>query len=333
MIPTLDPSTHPSVKSITVIGRLAPGARIAQARAEAGSLPAELLQGGGARTDRKTAVDVAPLRSRYVTGTQSRDIVFAAIVGCVLLIACANVANLVLLRTLRQQRELAIRAALGAGTGELTRLLFLQYLTLAAGAAALGLFAAARLLRFLEAAAVLGAARPPGMDYRLDSHIVVFALLLAVLVAVALSVIPARIIARMDVQRVLGAHTSGAGGSRWSGRAQRVFVVAQIACATVLLTAGGLMTATVARLSRFDLGFDHPHLVFGSPSYATAMRTPDKYKPLTDRLIVDCRRCRTRRQSGCWSPFRSLRARRRRSRSKVRRSRCRRRSCRRWRSR
>jgi predicted permease len=123
-----------------------------------------------------------------------------------------------------------------------------------------------------------------GMDYRVDLHLVLFAAALAVGIAVALSAIPAQLIGRIDVQKVLQASGGSAGAGRWTGRAQRLFVVAQIACATVLLTAGGLMTLTVLRLARFDLGIPYEQLVYGSPSYAHSMRTKDKYMPLTQRV-------------------------------------------------
>ena len=105
----------------------------------------------------------------------------------------------------------------------------------------------------------------------------------------ALSAIPARLISGMDVQKVLQASAGSAGTGRWLGRAQRLFVVAQIACAAVLLTAGGLMAITVLRLGRFDLGIPYEQLAYGSPSYAHSMRTKDKFVPLTDRVVVALR--------------------------------------------
>jgi putative ABC transport system permease protein len=287
--PTLDPSNRPSIHNITVVGRLAPGQTVAMARAELGALPVAKLRTQVSSAAELTRIDVAPLRTRYEAATQSRDVIFAIIVACTMLIACANLVNLALLRALRQQREFAVRAALGAGIRELTRVLLSQYLIVTAGGFVLGLMLAQSMLGMLQSNAVLGPTRPIGMEYRIDYHLIVFAAVIAVGIAVALSAIPARLISGMDVQKVLQATSASAGSGRWMGRAQRLFVVAQIACAAVLLTAGGLMTMTVLRLGRFDLGIPYERLVYGSPSYAHSMRTRDKFVPLTDRVVTALR--------------------------------------------
>lgn len=288
-VPTLDPSNRPSIHNITVISRLAPGQSVAQARAELGQLDLARIRTQASSAREVTRLDVAPLRARYVAATQSRDIIFTVIVACTLLIACANLVNLAMLRALRQQREFAIRASLGAGTRDLSRVLLSQYVIVTAGGFALGLLLAQAMLGVLQASAVLGPPRPPGMDYRIDYPLVLFAAALAGVITLALSAIPARLLSRMDVQKVLQANSSGASAGRWTGRAQRVFVVAQIACATVLLTAGGLMTLTVLRLGKFDLGIPYGQLVYGSPSYQHSMRTKDKFVPLTEKIVTALR--------------------------------------------
>jgi putative ABC transport system permease protein len=288
-VPTLDPSNRPSIHTITVVGRLAPGQTVAQARSELGALPVEKLRADISTATEITHIEVAPLRARYVEATQSRDVIFAIIVACTMLIACANLVNLALLRALRQQREFAIRAALGARTGNLTRVLLAQYLIVTAGGLVLGLMLAQSMLGVLQSSAALGPPRPAGMEYRIDYSLVAFAALLAAGIAVALSAIPARLVSRIDVQRVLQASTGGASAGRWTGRAQRWFVVAQVACAAVLLTAGGFMTVTVLRLGRLDLGIPYERLVYGSPSYPHAKRTKDLYLPLTERVVAALR--------------------------------------------
>ncbi len=287
--PTLDPSNKPSIHNITVIGRLAPGQTVAQARTELGALDVQRLRTTASTAQERTRIEVAPLRERYAAATQSRDLIFAIIVACTMLIACANLINLALLRALRQQREFAVRAALGAGTRELTAVLLRQYLIVTAGGFVLGLALAQVLLGFLQSTAALGPPRPPGREYRIDYPLGLFAALLAAGIAVALSAIPAQLISRIDVQKVLQASAGNASAGRWAGRAQRLFVMAQIACAAMLLTGGGLMTATVLRLGRFDLGIPYEQLVYGSPSYPHAMRTRDKYLPLTERVVAALR--------------------------------------------
>jgi putative ABC transport system permease protein len=148
-------------------------------------------------------LDAAPLRTRYASSTQSHDLIFAAIVGCVLLIACANLANIALVRTLGQQREFAIRSALGAGGARLTRHLLVQHLVLVLVSAALGLLLAHWSLDLLRSADVLDSIRPGGMDYRVDGRVIGFATLLALAVGAVLSAIPARLVARADAGRLL----------------------------------------------------------------------------------------------------------------------------------
>jgi putative ABC transport system permease protein len=287
--PTLDPSNRPSIHNITVIGHLAAGQSVAAAHVELGAVSLAHLRGDAPGVHAETRVDIEPLRARYEAATKSRDLIFAIIVVCTMLIACANLANLALLRALRQHREFAIRAALGARARDLMRVLLAQYLIVTAGGFALGLMLAQSMLGVLQASAVLGPPRPAGMEYRLNYPLVLFAAALATAIAVTLSAIPARLIGRIDVQRVLQATTAGASGGRWTGRAQRLFVVAQISCATVLLTAGGLMSVTVLRLGKFDLGIPYAQLAYGLPSYAHAMRTKDLYVPLTDRVVAALR--------------------------------------------
>jgi putative ABC transport system permease protein len=190
-------------------------------------------------------------------------------------------------RTLHQQREFAVRAALGAGTGRITRHLLVQQLLLVLLAAALGLLLAKWSLALLQSVDVLDSLRPGGMEYRLDLRVAAFASALALAVAALLSIVPSRLVARVDIQQVLRASTPTATGGRWGSRAQQLFVVAQIACAVVLLTGAGLMTKTVMRLADADLGFDSAILVQGTPSYPHPWRVKATYVPVSERILSD----------------------------------------------
>src|SRR4029078_8409679 len=96
-----------------------------------------------------TTLAAAPLRDRYVASTQSHDVVFTGVVACALLIAVANVRTVLLVRTMQQERELAVRTALGGGLGDLTSYLLAQQALLVAGGAVLGIALASWLLRIL----------------------------------------------------------------------------------------------------------------------------------------------------------------------------------------
>ena len=137
------------------------------------------------------------------------------------------------------------------------------------------------------------------MEYRIDHALILFAAGVAAAIAVALSAIPAQLISRVDVQKVLQASAGNASAGRWTGRAQRLFVMAQVACAAVLLTGGGLMTATVLRLGKFDLGIPYEQLVYGSPSYPHAMRTEGTRLSVAHRARRFLRQCPLPRRGKC----------------------------------
>ena len=285
IVPTLDPSTRPSIRNVVVIGRLAPGATLGMLRGELTTIApaAKAATRGQALPTRLVA---ASLRDRYVASTRSHDVIFAGVVACVLLIAVANVATLLLVRTLQQERELAVRTALGGGVRSLTSYLITQQAILVAAGAVLGLFLANWLLRALRTLAVLNSTRPLGMEYRVDGKVAAFAIALSLLIALILGLVPLRIIRAMNVQQALRDSTTGGGGGRHS-LAQRSLVVAETACAVVLLVGAALMTMTVLRLTRVDVGFDASRLVEGTPSFPHPWRVKETYLPVERRILAD----------------------------------------------
>ena len=286
VVPTLDPSTRPSIRNVTVVGRLAPGATLAMLRGELTTIqPAAAATARGRPVT--TTLAAAPLRDRYVASTQSHDVVFTGVVVCVLLIAVANVATLILVRTIQQERELAVRTALGGGLGDLTSYLFTQQALLVIGGALLGIALASWLLHVLASLAILDSLRPLGMEYRVDASVVAFAILLSVVIGIGLGLVPLRVVRSMNVQRVLRESTTGAGGSGDHAFAQRAFVIAETACAAVLLVGAALMAATVLRLSHVDLGFDSARLVQGTPSFPHGWRVKETYLPIERRILAD----------------------------------------------
>jgi predicted permease len=285
VVPTLDPSTRPSIRNVTVVGRLAPNATVAMLRSELTTVaPAVQMTARGQPVSTKLVAE--PLRERYVASTQSHDIIFAGVVACVLLIAVANVATLLLVRTAHQERELAVRTALGGGTGNLTRYLVAQQSMLVVAGAIFGLFLASWLLRGLRSLAVLDSIRPLGMEYRIDDSVAAFAIALSLGIALVLGLLPVRAVSRMDVQRVLRESASGSGGGRRS-LTQRAFVVAETAGAVVLLVGAALMARTVLRLTGVDVGFDAARLVQGTPSFPHSWRVKETYVPVAKRILVD----------------------------------------------
>jgi putative ABC transport system permease protein len=156
-------------------------------------------------------------------------------------------------------------------------------------AAVLGVVLAWAALGVLGALPALASLRPDGMEYRLDARVLAFATLLSIVAAVLVSIIPARLVVGRDVHHLLRVSAaSGAGDrARWS---QRLFVVGQVACATVLLTGAGLMARTVLHFARVDLGFTASKLVTGAPSFPHSWRVPEKYLPVTRQILSELAR-------------------------------------------
>ena len=283
-VPTLDPSTRPSIRSVTVFARLAPGRTIGDVRSELASI--EPAAAAGPRRGQQTKLVADPIRERYASSTRSHDLIFGGIVACLLALACANLANLVLTRTLNRQREFAIRSALGAGAGRLTRVLLAQNIVIVAAAAVLGVVLAWSALGVLGALPALTSLRPDGMEYRIDARVLSFATLLAVGAAAVVSIVPARVVIGRDVHHLLRVSAASGGGdrARW---AQRLFVIGQVACATVLLIGAGLMTRTVLHFAQVNLGFDAGQLIGGSPSFPHTWRVPEKYIPVTEQILLE----------------------------------------------
>jgi putative ABC transport system permease protein len=277
-VPTLDPSTRPSIRSLYVVGRLAPGRNLEQLRAEVAGI--ELPPSDG----EKTRIVASPLRERYASSTASHDLIFGAIVGFVLLIACANLANLVLVRTIRQQREHAIRAALGANPARLARLVLLQNAIVVFFSTILGVALAASVLGILRSVSSLAAIRPMGMEYRIDARVLGFAVLIAGIAGAVISLAPARIAAKGNVQHMLKTMDRGTG---ISALLRQGFVVTQVACATVLFSGAFLMARTALHFARVNLGFEADRLLTGSPSYPHPWRVPATYLPLTERIRTE----------------------------------------------
>ncbi len=287
-VPTLDPSTRPSIRALTVLGRLRVGHTVDQLNAELATLDPRAMAAASAEgTKTQLRLEAAPLRSRYIASTNQHDLILGAIVACILLIACANLANLVLVRALHQQREFAVRAALGAGSRRLVNDLMAQHALLVGVATLVGLAFASLFLNTLHSVEVMRSLRPTGMEYRLDARVITFTILLASAALALLSLAPSRLVAHSGVQQLLRDGAQAVSGGYQGSRAQRGFVVAQIAVATVLTVGAALLAKTVLRLSRLDLGFAAGQLVQGTPSYPHPWRVPEKYVPVTRQLRTD----------------------------------------------
>src|SRR6185312_4305030 len=227
---------------VLVIGRLRPGVSLEAGRADLAVVAHRL-----AVHDRAAGTLRTPL------------LLLQAAAAIVLLIACANLMNLTLSRTIGRRQELALRAALGAGRGRIIRQLLTESLLLAGAGGALGVALAIAATRALLA--INPATLPPLFAVGVDRQVLAFSVLLSVAAGALFGLIPALHAMGAGVNDALKEGGRGANATRSGGGVRRVLVTAQVALAVMLLVGAGLLTRSFTELTRVQLGFDPAHVV------------------------------------------------------------------------
>jgi predicted permease len=269
-----------------VVARLARGVTIDQARAEMNGITARLAEkypvensGGG--------MVMATIRDEFVSDTRPAILVLFGAVMFVLLIACANVANLYLVRSAERSKEIAVRLAFGARRGRIIRQMLTESLVLAAMGGGLGIV--------LGIWSLSGLSRliPPdtlmGMDIRVDGGVFLFAGLLMVFVAIAFGLVPALHSTRPDVQEVLKDGGRSSTPSAKQHRVRGVLAIAETALALVLLIGAGLMVKSLYRLFQVSPGFQPDRVLtmgieLSSSQYAKSTAQLLFWQRLLDRV-------------------------------------------------
>ena len=240
-----------------VLAQLKPGVSLAKAQAEMDTIAARLAK-AYPKENRERGVSVDPVEQDYVRSFRVPLLVLLGAVGFVLLIACANVANLVLTRTASRERELAVRLALGAGRARLIRQFLTEGFILSASGAVVGVLLAYWGVHPLVS--VLPVTFPSFAQIRLDYGVLGFTLLLTVGTGILLALFPLLGAARTNFGESLkGAAKSTAGvrGRRTGG----LLVISEVALALVLMIGAGLLLQSLMRLIEVNLGFRPDHLV------------------------------------------------------------------------
>ncbi len=239
-----------------VVGRLKPGVTQAQAQSEMTGIAARLAD-AYPKSNSKHGVNVAPLASVIVGNVRPTLLVLLGAVGFVLLIACANVANLLLARSAGRQKEIAIRAAIGAGRGRVVRQLLTESVVLALAGGIAGL-AIARWGTQAILAAVPGGL-PRMENIVVDGWVLAFTLGVSLLTGIVFGLAPALQVSVTDLHETL--KEGSRGSSAGHRRLRNLLVVSEVAAALVLLAGAGLMLRTIWSLGGVNPGFDPDHVL------------------------------------------------------------------------
>ncbi|HTS64918.1 MAG TPA: ABC transporter permease [Candidatus Acidoferrales bacterium] len=274
--------TRRNLRWISAVGRLAPGATLAQAEAEMGLINTRLAA-AYPRENGATAVIVATLSDRILGKLRVLVLVLFGAVGFVLLIACANVATLLMARSARRRREFAVRAALGAGRGRLTAQLLCESLMLASAGAALGL-AVARYGTGLLIAAIPDSqlnSMPFLRGAHADAAVLAFLLATTMVTGVAFGLAPLLEISNFNLGETLQDESRGSSAGART-RLRQALVIAEIAFSLVLLVGAGLMVKSLGLLLSRNPGFNTRRLLTFS-----VFLQPSNYPQSSDMLRFD----------------------------------------------
>jgi predicted permease len=275
--------------SVRVIGRLKPGVTIEQARREMEAIADRLRQLYPA-TNKNIGVELTPMRHQLVGDLRPIVLLVFAAVALILLITCANVSNLLLAQSAGRQREMAIRAAIGAGRGRLVRQLLVESLLLSLLGGVAGLALAAWGIPVLRSG-LLGivTGKIPGLEtIGIDWRTLAFTFGVSLLTGVLFGALPALQISRIDLNQTLKEGGKGSAGAARRGLS-RALVVAEVALAVIVLVGAGLLVRSMNKLLQVDPGFRADHLLslkieLPQSRYQSDEQVRNFYRRLTPRV-------------------------------------------------
>jgi predicted permease len=266
------------------LGRLKPGVTFEQARADMNSV-AQNLAAAYPDADKGSGITLVPLKTDVVGSVRGILLVLLGAVSFVLMIACANVANLLLARATGRSREFAIRSALGASPGRVVRQLLTESVMLGVTGGVIGLLLAKWGTQAILAA--LPETLPRTEEIGIDGHVLLFTLGISVTTGIVFGLVPALKAMRPDMHETLKEGGRGSSGARH--RTQSVFVAVEMAMAVVLLIGAGLMIRSLAALWNVNPGFDPRNvLAFDTSTTSrpdtTAPQLREKYRETVRQL-------------------------------------------------
>ena len=273
-------------RHLRAIARLKPGVTIGQAQAEMTVL-AQRLEQAYPLTNKGRGVHIASITEDTIGGTSRALWMILGAVGFVLLVACANVANLLLARSTARQKEMTIRSAIGAARGQLIRQLLTESLVLAALGGGLGLLIAFWGTGLIEK--VGSKINPMFNGFTIDLRCLAFTLGVSIITGLIFGLAPALQMSRPNLAESLKESARGSGGSVKGNRLRGALVITEVAMTLVLLVAAGLLVRTLLRLNRVDKGFNSQNVLtmnIGLPSlkYPKPENVVAFYQQATERI-------------------------------------------------
>ena len=287
LVPAIDSLVdNTQIAFLNIIGRVRPGVSVIAARDEATRLMAQSAKAAGVPAANVGTAQLTSLDSELLGDARRGMLVLLGAAGLVLLVACANVANLLLARAATRDGELALRSALGASRARLVRQLLVEALVLGAIGAALGLGACIAARGAIAAMIPADLYRAATVD--IDVRIAAFTTLLMIGTTLVFGVLPAlrgTRVAPGAVLRAASGRTTGSGSARAT---QRMLVAAEVGLAVVLLIGGGVLLRSFVRLDAAPLGFDRTHtltaeLFLPEPKYTDPAKVRVFYRDAVDR--------------------------------------------------
>ena len=254
----LDQNSTDQGHFFSAAGRLKPGVTLEHAKAQLDRSAGEYRRRFPRALGNNESFSVTPFREAFVSGVRRTLLVLAGAVGFVLLIACANVANLLLVRATGRRREIAVRSAIGAGRGRIIRQLLTESVLLSLGGGVLGLVLGFIGIRALLAINTAGLPRlgSDGSLVSMDWRVLGFALIASIATGILFGLIPALHGSRTTLSETLKESSSRSGTGFRHNKSRSVLVVAEMALALVLLVGSALLIRTSLALGRVDPGYD-----------------------------------------------------------------------------
>jgi putative ABC transport system permease protein len=242
---------------INLVGRLKPGVTVAQAQSDVSAIANAMAEIEPA--NKGLGAQIVPLQEQIAGDSRMALLVLLGAVGFVLLVACVNVANLLLARASARSKELAIRASLGASRARIVRQVIVECLPLALIGGLCGVLLATWGIDLISS--LLPASLPRGNVIGVNARVLGFTFGLALLTIVMFGLLPALQAARTDLRDSMNEGGGPGFGTRRQGRVRRILIVAEVAFALVLLVGSGLMLRTFIKLRRVDVGFNARNVI------------------------------------------------------------------------